>query len=488
MRPRTKPFPHQAKATARAVKQGSHAFFFEPRCGKSKAALDAAATMFEQGRIKRVAIIAPLTVLSTWEDQIMEHLSVPATVMTTGGETWSWTPRRVINAERRRSKAGKKPLRAPRLAIYLVNYDKFSRRGDDEAYRNDSLNALESWGPDLLVLDESHRVKAPGAVRSQALWRSVRRLRKAGGGDTPYVFLLTGTPNPKGYVDLFSQFRILDESIFGTNKLDFDERYCVYGQGRRKYTVVRYRRKEEILKKVKAVSSIVTADEAGLAGQEFFNPIRVTLPPQARRVYDELRNDFLAEIEGDIVEATNAGVRRLRLLQVTGGFTTDGLQIHDAKVVALRDYLTDLRELDQNVVLYARFLPEVRACTTVCEKLGYRTATITGATKRTDRADYIRRFQKSPGGSAIVFQPQAGSLGIELTAAAETVFYSLPDGWETFFQCLNRVKGPNQPRPVRHSYILCKGTLDLAVVEALRNKRDVHRELMRNPRDFLEGL
>lgn len=453
------------------MQQGNHAFLFEPRCGKSKAALDAMAEQFECGVVERVVIIAPLSVLSVWEDQILEHLSVSAKVAITGGKPWY--------VDRGTKK---------RLLIYLINYDKFSRRGDDETYRNDYLKAVEKWRPDLLVLDESHRVKSAGAVRSQSLWRSVSRLRKSRGNGRPFVYLLTGTPNPKGYIDLFAQFRILDERIFGTNKLDFEERYVQYGFGRRKYTIVRYLHKEEILSKVAEHSTIVTAARAGLAGVESIEQIRVELPPNARSMYRELSEELVAEIESELITGTNPGVRRLRLLQITGGFTTEGVQIHDAKVRILRDYLQDLYEQGESVVVYARFLPEVRACAAVAKKLGFGTNVITGATKRSDRADFIRTFQRGGSPKVLVFQPQAGSLGIELTAAAETVFYSLPDGWETFFQCLQRTKGPKQKRPVRHTFILAKRTLDQSVLVALRNKRDMHREMMKNPRNFMEGL
>lgn len=469
-------YPHQRKAVARAIDQGSHAFLFEPRCGKTRAVLVAIAKQHARGKVRKVVVIAPLSVLSVWEDEIRKFLTVSAVVMVTGESAWIWRP--------------KGETAKPTLRIYLINYDKFSRRGDDEAYRNSYLETVERWDPDLFVLDESHRVKSAGAVRSQALWRAVRRARDKRGGRRPYVYLLTGTPNPKGYIDIFSQYRILDERIFGTSKAGFEEIYCRRGYGKRKYVVVQYLNKKRLLKRIRERATIVTAEKAGLAGVETFNHIKVKLPPKIRQAYIELAEELVTMVEDQIIDAANAGVKRLRLLQLCGGFTTDGTRLHTAKLDAARDYLLDIKEQRESVVVYANYLPEVAAMADLCTKLGFVTATVHGGVRGPDRAAYRRRFQAQGRTSAhaLVYQAQSGSLGIDLSAAAETFFYSTPDGWETFYQCTRRVLGPDQNRPVRHTILSASGTVDVSRLEALRGKKDMHREMMRNPRSFLMGL
>lgn len=340
-----------------------------------------------------------------------------------------------------------------------------------------------------MVLDESHRVKNSGAVRSQAIWRMVRRLREKD-GERPWVYLMTGTPNPKSYIDIFSQYRILNDGIFGTTRQDFEDRYVVRGFGRNRFRIIRYRNKKFLLKKIRAVASVVTQDQAGLRGEEFFNPIHVSLPEKARKAYHELAEQYIAEIEGEVLEATNPAVRRLRLLQLTGGFTAEGKSLHSAKLEAAKDYLTDLFEQQEYVVVYARYLPEVASLREIGERVGYRTSVITGGVSRKDRTAAVAAFQSRKGDvpRLLVFQADTGSLAIELTAAAETLFYSLPDSWETFYQCTQRTGGPKQQRPVRHTFLIARGTVDSAVLDALRGKRDLHAEMMRSPRGFLYGF
>lgn len=458
---KTRPFKHQRKATIRAVKKGNYAFFFEPRLGKSKSALDAAAIQALRGKVERVAIICPKIAIDVWREQIRLHLP----------------------DESRRQ-----------LRITIINYEKLRQRsreggGKRKRWVYPRMKALEKWSPDLIILDESHRLKRAGGVTAQSIWRLVERLRKKNSTGLPWVYLLTGTPNPKGWIDLFAQFRILDSALLGTAKADFEDAHVEYGFGRKRFTIIKYRRVGKLKRVVRQNASTVTAEQAGLAGRLLWQKIRVSLPASAYSIYTEMAEEMIAEVGGHELTAKNAGVRRLRLLQITGGHAGprgEEQQIHRAKLDPLADLFTDLREQGESVVLYARFLPEVHEIRDTAERSGYLARSIWGGTSDQDRRRYIREFQRAsskPG--VLVLQSQAGSAAIELSRAAEVVFYSLPDSWELFKQNYDRVRGPNQKRPVRVTVLLARNTLDPSVLRGLQKKSDMHHDLMRSPRQYL---
>jgi len=318
----------------------------------------------------------------------------------------------------------------------------------------------------------------------------VRRLRKKRGDGKPWVLLLSGTPNPKGWIDLFAPFRIMDDSIFGTAIDDFREDHVQYGVGRRRWTIVRYHREKTLEKKVRQNSISVSADEAGLANEQFYQTLRVTLPAHAAKAYLQMAQEFVAELEsGDVLTAKNAGVKRLRLLQLCGGFTTDGVSVHSEKLLKLGDYLELLHEQGESAVVYARFTSEVEACTAIAHSRHFRTFRVDGSTSRADRLDAILSLKRRPlKPTCVVFQVQAGSRAIELVGAAETIYYSCPDGWVDYFQTSRRIQGPNQKRPVRYTHLVCSGTVDVSVLRNLQKKEDQHAALMRNPRRYLLGL
>ena len=475
-RPRTKPFPHQARGSIAIARRKNYALFFEPRLGKTKAALDAVGMLALAGRVERVLVLCPPIAIDVWDAQIRKHYPFPVHAET-HDEEW------VIPSR----------TDGPVVGFYFLNYEKVARRykrGKRGGYTHPYLDEVEGWDPDLIICDESHRLKRAGGVTAQATWRMVRRRRKARGhvGGPPYVTLLTGTANPKGWIDLFAQFRILDERILGTNKGDFEEEHVIYGRGPMKYSIVKYTGIKKLLRQVNAHSMTCSAEEAGLAGEQFWQDIHVDLPPKARLAYEEMAEEFLTVLEsGQPISAANPAVKRLRLLQITGGFTTDGTKIHDEKLKALKLYAKDLLEQGERVILYARYLAEVHACTRALEGVGYRTTKLYGKSSRGDMRKAVAAFQNSRTPRALVFQVQTGSLAIELSAGAEVVFYSPPDGWENYYQCTQRVMGPNQRRPVRYTHILARHTMDSAVMASLANKEDWHRTLLKDPRRFLYG-
>jgi SNF2 family DNA or RNA helicase len=472
--PRTKPFKHQSKATLKAVRRRNLAVFFEPRLGKTKVALDWTAILAMKGEVKKVAVFAPSIALDVWAQQIHKHFPFWCHVETFDEEWYDI---------------------AKDKQVFEDFQVQFFLAGREETFRatRPSVNLerpkqreIERWDPDAVVIDESHEYKRPGGRGAQDAWRLVRRLRKRSATGRPYVLLLTGTPNPKGWRDLFAQFRIMDDTLLGTNAQSFDEDFVVRGTGRRQWQILHYQNLEKLEKIVRRNSITCTAEQAGLAGKLFWQVLPATLPPRARELYEELAEEYIVETEHGTVDAANQGVLRLRLLQLTSGFLTGGQQIHDSKVTVLRAYAASLRDQDEDVVVSCRFTAEIDSARDVLEGLGFHTQVLDGRTKRGDRRHLLHTFQSSRRSpQALVMQHRAGALSIELTRAAEVVYLTLPDDWVAFWQVLNRLRGPNQHRPVRVSAIIARNTVDRRVLMGLRKKEDWHGDLMRDPHRFL---
>ena len=477
--PKTTPFPHQAKATLKAVRaiRNHHrgfAFFMEPRTGKTKAALDAVAILHLLKEVDRVAILCPKVALEIWDVEIRRHFPFRA-------EMEDYQYRWVNNPDHRGPKHT--------VRFCLLGYERAARRERHRGkWQRPYLAEIEAGKPDLLILDESHRLKRPGGVTAQGVWRMVRRLRDAQGG-RPYVLILTGTPTPQGKRDIFAQYRILDERIFGSAVSSFDEDFVVRSKNpKTPWKINGYRNERKLDRRIRAHSFSISADAAGLAREQFTQNLSVQLPEEVMLRYEELADFFIAKFGETIVEGKNAGAVRTRLLQVTGGFTTEGRLLHTAKVEKLRAYLELLQEQGDSVLVYCRFLPEVAASVDVAQDCGYRAFPFTGSTSDKDRALALATLAQDRRPTAICFQVQAGSLALDLSTAAESVFYSLPDGWEAYWQSRNRVLGPRQLRAVRYTHLLAVGTLDRNVLRNLQHKENLHAEMVKSPRRYLRGM
>jgi hypothetical protein len=198
--------------------------------GKTKVAIDWAGIGFHNTGVRRVLVVAPLSVLGVWPRQIRQHLGAPASIYRLEGST------------RKRCADLTRILRVPRedrITFVLINYEAIWREPD----RGPGIEALlRKWNPDLVIFDESHRIKSPQAKQSKAAWRIAR--------ESEQRLLLTGTPITKAPLDIFGQFRALDHHIFGENWYAFKFTYGIWG-GFGKYQLRGYRNLNELIGKVR---------------------------------------------------------------------------------------------------------------------------------------------------------------------------------------------------------------------------------------------
>src|SRR3954451_21406334 len=144
------------------------------------------------------------------------------------------------------------------------------------------LLLVDHPGTDL-ILDESHRVKAPGGTAS----KNCALLGQHAG----HVLELTGTPMPHSPLDVYGQFRAMDPGIFGTNFSRFRLRYAVMGGWEGK-VVVGYQNQEEFARKFGSACFVVKKTEAGLDLPDVVHVDRTfELQARSRKAYTTLEHD-----------------------------------------------------------------------------------------------------------------------------------------------------------------------------------------------------
>src|SRR5215472_8599657 len=155
---------------------------------------------------KRVLITCPLRAVNVWKEQIEKHLNLPVNVLALDENEGS-VSRRVKKAEEGWGAANGE------VFIVIVNYQAAWR----PAFKQWAYS--KRW--DMVVADESHKLKAHEGVAS-------RCLADLGIG-ARYRLALTGTPMPHSPLDIFAQMRFVDESVFGSNYYRFRDKYAILG-------------------------------------------------------------------------------------------------------------------------------------------------------------------------------------------------------------------------------------------------------------------
>lgn len=455
----TKPFQHQVLAYniagqllgafGEADPGGGAALLMEQGTGKTLAALAVAGRLFLNGKARRAMVFAPASVVPVWPKEFAVHADFPHEVVALEG------------AVKRRIKTLEGWTADPAvLQVAATNYE--------ASWRMDE--AIKEWGPDLIICDESQRIKTPGAKQSTALHRLGRRARLR--------MILTGTPVSNNPLEFFSQYKFLDPSIFGNSFYAFRARYAIMGgyEGRQ---IVGFQRLPELTKKAHAVAYRVTKEEA-LDLPEFVDQtLYCELEPKAARTYRALAKESVAELEsGGQVTAANVLSRLLRLSQLTGGYvgTEDEAveQVSKAKLNLMEEALDDLMAVDgKKVVIFARFLAEIEAIKRLLEARGIGYEWITGAVPMDERGDAVDRFQSEPECRVFLAQIQTAGLGITLTAADTAIFYSLDFSFANYDQCRARIHRLGQKNRCTYLHLVAKDTVDEQVLGALIEKKSM---------------
>jgi SNF2 family DNA or RNA helicase len=461
-----KPFDHQIQAYNIGLQIPNIALLMEQGCGKTLTAIAIATRRFERGEIKRVLVVAPASVVPVWPKEFRDYAKVAKEVRTLSGST----------AQRIKALEAPHVLRWEALKVAVINYE--------GAWRMEGN--LAEWveaEPTLVICDESQRIKTPTAKQSKAMHRIGQAAR--------YRMILTGTPVTQSPMDFFSQYKFLDPSIFGSSFYAFRSRYAKMG-GYGNYQVVGYRNLPDLVNKAHSIAYRVTKADA-LDLPEFMDQtLYCALEPEARRAYEALRQESVADLEGEArITAPNVLTRLLRLSQLTGGYLGDDEKelhkISGAKLELLAETLDDLLTAGHNVVIFARFLPEIAAIAKMVETNhpGAGLECITGEVPIAERGAAVDRFQ---AGESRVFIAQLATagLGITLTAADVAIFYSLDFSFANYDQCRARIHRIGQHNPCTYIHLVADRTVDEKVLAALSKKRDVADDVVDNWRTYLK--
>ncbi len=367
------------------------------------------------------------------------------------------------------------------LQVAVVNY---------EGARTEQLyKALRAWKPDMVICDESQKIKGPSTKQSKAM-HSLGRLAK-------YRLILTGTPVTASPMDFFSQYKFLDPDIFGTSYYAFRNRYAEMG-GYENRQVVGYKNKDELVRKAHSIAYRVTKEEALDLPDWVDQEMYCQLEPKANRYYQELLSLSVAMIEEDKSQgqlvAQNILTRLLRLQQLTGGFVPqdDGsdkvIQVSKAKLELLRDILGDILEAGKKVVIFTRFVPEITAISGIAKEFvgeaGYHI--ISGAVDMEGRERAVQEFQNNPDVKVCIAQIQTAGLGLTLTAADTAIFYSMDFSFANYDQCKARLHRIGQKNKVTYIHLLAQGTVDEKVYNVLKEKKSVADDIVDNWKSYFK--
>ncbi|CUL88514.1 conserved hypothetical protein [Listeria monocytogenes] len=311
-----KPHEYQSYATEFILSHPISAVFLEMGLGKSVITLSAIFDLcLDSFLVCKVLVIAPLRVArDTWPAEInkWDHLK---------GLSYSV----VVGTEKERIDALKK-----QSTVYIIN-----RENVDWLVHKSGI----PFHFDMVVIDELSSFKSYGAKRFKSLLKVRPSVKRIVG--------LTGTPSSNGLMDLWAEFRILDLGQRLGRYISHYRNTYFKPDKRNAQIVFSYKplpgAEEEIYNQISDITISMKSTDYLKMPEYVSNEVFVTLSEKEWKVYSDFKEDMVANLGDEEIDAVNAAVLSGKLLQMANGAVYDSENkahvIHDKKLDALEDLI-----------------------------------------------------------------------------------------------------------------------------------------------------
>ena len=364
----------------------------------------------------------------------------------------------VLGSQAKRIKALNTPA-----DLYIVNRENVVWLVD--YYRN-------AWPFDMVVVDESSSFKSHSAKRFKAL-ASV-------GNHIERLVELTGTPSPNGLDDLWAQIFLLDGGErLGKRYTWFRERYFQPDKRGADGMVYSYEAKpgseEGILEKISDICISMKAEDYLQLPDITYHEIPVEMDPKARKAYTDLEREMVLQLpeDEDDISVTSAAALSNKLLQLANGAIYDEdrnvHEIHNCKIEAFMELIESLQ--GKPALVFYNYQHDRTRILKALEKTGLR---IRELKTPQDEDDWNARKI-----DILLTHPASSAYGLNLQQGGNhVIWFGLTWNYELYTQANKRLHRQGQTDKVIIHHLICTGTRDEDVMQALQRKDDVQNWVM----------
>ena len=435
-----KPFDHQRKTALFFTKHKKSFCFNEQGTGKTASAIWASDYLMLQGKIKRVLVICPLSIMdSAWRNDLFD-----------------FTPHRTVAVAY--GEANKRKSIIEQGTDYVViNYDGVEIVAD----------TIKKGGFDLIIVDEATHYKNAQTRR----WKVLNKILD----DNTWLWMMTGTPAAQSPLDAYGIAKMVNPNAvprFGGTFRDMVMN---------KITNFKWVPKESatntVFKVLQPAIRFTKEECLDLPSMTYVKRV-VELTRQQKKYYEQLKKKLVLEVTGEQVTAINAAVGMNKLLQISAGavYTDDGATLefdikHRYKV--LREVID---ESSQKVLVFVPFKHTINILTDKLRADGISTEVIQGSVSAPNRTNIFKQFQEAPSPRVLVIQPASAAHGVTLTAANTVVWWSPVSSLETYAQANARVHRSGQKH--KCTVVQLQGSdVERHVYRLLDNRINIHTKI-----------
>lgn len=324
--------------------------------------------------------------------------------------------------------------------------------------RND-IEIIKDYSFDAVILDESQNIKNVNAQTTKAIMLLNAKHRIA----------LSGTPIENNLSELYSLFRFLNPSMFGTME-EFNNYYAIPIQKENDQEAI-----EELKKKVypfilRRIKKEVLKDLPDKIEKTMY----IEMNSEQKKLYEERRNYYYNMVHSQIKE-NGLGKTQFFILQalnelrqITSCPEAKSVGVTSSKREVLINNILDAVENGHKVLVFTNYINSIKNICDDLEKYGIKYLSMSGATK--DRQLLVDKFQKDNKYKIFVMTLKTGGVGLNLTAA-DTIFIYDPWWNKTVEnQAIDRAYRLGQDRTVFSYKLILKDTIEEKILQLQESK------------------
>ena len=444
-----RPHAYQRHCINKILEVKKLGLFLDMGLGKTAIALSAVRELkYNRFAVRKVLVIAPKKVAEgTWSRE---------------KDKWDHTKllrvSRVLGSRSKRIKA----LNIP-ADLYIINRENVVWLVD--YYRN-------AWPFDMVIADESSSFKSPSAKRFKALASVSSHIER--------LVELTGTPSPNGLSDLWSQVFLLDGGErLGKRYTQFRERYFQPDKRGHDGMIYAYAAKpgaeQSILDKISDICVSMKAEDYLQLPNLTYHEIPVELDTKAAKAYFDLERKMILELpeDEDVISVTSAAALSNKLLQLANGAVYDEErqihEIHQCKIEAFMELIESLQ--GKPALVFYNYQHDRERIHKALAGTGLQIRELKAAQDEDDwNAGRIDILLAHPASSAYGLNLQQGGNHV--------IWFGLTWNYELYTQANKRLHRQGQREKVIIHHLVCGGTRDEDVMQALQRKGDTQNWVM----------
>jgi SNF2 family DNA or RNA helicase len=435
------PFDHQ-RTTAEFLTLHPRCFVFnEAGTGKTSAAAWAADYLMNQGKVHRVLIVCPVSIMETaWRADLFRTVMHRTVAIAQG------------------TKKQRKAVVEGQFEFVIINFDGVKVVSDE----------LAKGGFDLIIVDEANAVKSVQTDR----WKYLASLMKA----NTRMWLMTGTPASQSPLDAYGLAKLVNPDSVPRFFGSFRDKVML------KLTQYKWVPKvdsKDTVHRILQPAIRFTKEECLDLPDLLYTTREAPLTAQQSKYYEAIKKQMMTVAAGEEITATNAAAMLNKLLQISQGAAyTDTREVVSFDVSNRLNELVDVIDgTDHKVLVFIPFRHSMEMLQEELLKRGYTVECIHGGVPSHQRGEIIKRFQTEDDPRILLLIPQATAHGITLTRADQVVWWGPVASTEIYLQANSRAHRAGQTNKVTVTH-LQGSPVERRMYTMLQNKVDAHLDLV----------